>query len=216
MLTSSFAVSSNTAPKARGVYIEEGPEIYIDQTVHLIATASDPDEDQIFYKFLIYRETVGIDWEAITGWQRENWTTYKLDALDYETLAVKVQIRDGKHAGDESFDDEKENIFEISRAALASVTPSLPSPKANETTIVFSAVGNKTSQIYYRFWLRGPGTGNVWRDMTGWQAKNSWSWRTADCDIGSNQVKCQAVDDPAMWNDSDTAGREIVISYTIA
>jgi len=212
----SFAVSSNTAPTARGIYIEEGPDLYIDQTVHLIATASDPDEDQIFYKFLIYRETVGIDWEAITGWQRENWTTYKLDALDYETLAVKVQVRDGKHAGEESCDDEKENIFDISRAALTSVTPSLPSPKAHETTIVFSAVGNKTSQTYYRFWLRGPGTGNVWRDMTGWQAKNSWSWRTADCDIGSNQVKCQAVDDPAMWNDSDTAGREIIIGYTIA
>jgi hypothetical protein len=95
------------------------------------------------------------------------------------------------------------------------VTPSLASPQANETTILFTATATKTSNLKYRFWLKGPGTASVWVDKTGWQRANSWSWRTLYCDTGANQVKVQVVDDPALWDDADVTGRETILDYTI-
>lgn len=212
----SYTISSNTAPDITSVYVEETDPYYVGQKIHVIASATDANNDPILYRFLVYRETPGIGWEAITGWQDRNNVVLELDRLDYDVLSIKCQVRDGYHAGEGSFDDEASTAITVARASLSSLTPSLASPKAHETTIVFTAASNKTSQIYFRFWLYGPGTGNVWRDMTGWQQKNSWSWRTLDCDIGSNQVRCQCVDDPDFWDDGDTTGRQTTISYTIS
>lgn len=212
----SYTISSNTAPDITSVSVQESGDCFVGQKIHLIANATDADSDSILYRFLIYRETPGIGWEALTGWQDRNWVIIELDRLDYETLSIKCQVRDRRHAGEGSYDDEASTTVDVYRAAVSSLTPSLASPKAHETTIVFTAAANKSSQIYYRFWLYGPGTGNVWRDMTGWQQKNSWSWRTLDCDIGSNQVRCQCIDDPDFWDDGDTTNRQTTISYTIS
>jgi len=212
-----FVISSNSIPAINDLYCNESLEThYVGHKIHIVANASDTDGDKLLYKFLIYRESVGAAWEQITGWQEKNWLLYELDKTDYESINFKVQVRDGEHAGEESYDAEDTLLVNVARASLSSLTPSLASPKAHETTIVFTAAATKSSQIYYRFWLYGPGTGNVWRDMTGWQQKNSWSWRTLDCDIGTNYIMCQCVDDPDYWDDGDTTGRQSSITYTIS
>jgi hypothetical protein len=210
-----FAVSSNTAPTINSVYVNEPGDPFVDDKIHVVASAADTDGDQILYKFWLYREAVGASWEQLTGWQTENWILYQLDRMDYETISIKCQVRDGKHAGEESFDAEESTMINVRRAAITSVTPSLASPKAHENTIVFSVLANKTSKIYYRIWQKGPGTGSAWRDMTGWQTKNSWSWRTLACDIGTNYVRAEVCDSAESWDDADTASRRTDITYTI-
>ena len=213
----SYTVSSNTAPTIGCLYVNESGIHYVGDKLHVVADASDADGDKILHKFWVYRETVGGVWEQLTGWQEKNWVLYEIDKMDFEMISFKVQVRDGKHAGEESFDAEESGPVDIARASLTSLTPSLASPQAHENTIVFTAVANKTMGIYYRFWQKGPGTAAVWRDMTGWQQKNSWSWRTLACDIGTtNQVKVQVCDDPDEWMDSDTTAREITVNYTIS
>jgi hypothetical protein len=81
---------------------------------------------------------------------------------------------------------------------------------------VFSVLANKTSKIYYRIWQKGPGTGNAWRDMTGWQAKNSWSWRTLACDVGTNYVRAEVCDSAETWDDADATSRRTDTTYTIS
>jgi hypothetical protein len=211
-----FVVSDNSIPAVNSLYCNESGTHYVGDKVHIVANASDPDGDKLLFRFWIYRESVGVAWEQLTGWQEKNWLLYELDETDYGTITFKAQVRDGKHAGEESYDAEKTLALSVSRASLTSVTPSLSSPQAHENTIVFTAAANKTAGIYYRFWQKGPGTGNVWRDWTGWQQKNSWSWRTLACDVGSNQVKVQVCDDPDTWNDGDTTGRETTLNYTIS
>ncbi len=205
---------SNSPPEIASVSFEEPGPYYIDEKVHVIASASDTDGDQILYRFYIKRSDAAL-WEALTGWQKQNWTDYTIDKLDYSSLQIKCQVRDDLHAPENSFDDEAESTIEISRASLSAVTPSLACPQANETTILFTATANKSTNIKYRFWLKGPGTGGVWVDKTGWRSANSWSWRTLYCDSGINQIKCQAVDDASLWDDADVTGREIVLDYTI-
>jgi len=203
----------NSPPTISEVSFEETGPYFVDLLVHIIATATDPDGDQILYKFFIKRSS-GL-WEALTGWEKKNWVNYTIDKLDYPNIDIKCQVRDGLHSLENSFDDEETASIDISRASLVSVTPSLSSPQANETTILFTATANKTMNIRYRFWLKGPGTGDVWVDKTGWQTGNSWKWRTLYCDVGTNQIKVQVADDPALWDDSDTENREITLSYTI-
>lgn len=211
----SYTISSNTAPTINDVYCKESGTFCVGDKIHLVALASDSDGDLILYKF--FRSSNGVLWEVLTDWQIESWIVYELDKTDYGALFIKAQVRDGKHAGEESFDAEiSSGQISVQRASLTSVTPSLASPKAHETTIVFSALANKTTKIYYRFWQKGPGTGSVWRDMTGWQQKNSWSWRTLACDVGTNYVRVEVCDDPDTWNDSDTTSRRIDTTYTIS
>ncbi len=212
----SFAVSSNTAPTISSVYVNEPGDPFVDDKIHVVATATDTNGDLILYKFWLYRETVGASWEQLTGWQSENWILYQIDRMDYETISIKCQVRDGKHAGEEGFDAEADVAITVQRAAITSVTPSLASPQAHENTIVFSVLANKTSKIYYRIWQKGPGTGNAWRDMTGWQTKNSWSWRTLACDVGTNYVRAEVCDDAESWDDADTTSRRTDTTYTIS
>ena len=211
-----FVISDNSIPAINSLHCNESGTHYVGDKVHIVANASDPDGDKLLFRFWIYRESVGAAWEQLTEWQEKNWLLYELDEPDFETITFKAQVRDEKHAGEESYDAEKTLVLSVSRASLTSVTPSLSSPQAHENTIVFTAATNKTAGIYYRFWQKGPGTGNQWRDWTGWQQKNSWSWRTLACDVGSNQVKVQVCDDPDTWNDGDTSGREITLNYTIS
>jgi hypothetical protein len=204
----------NSPPTISGVSFEEQSPYYIDQKVHIIASASDADGDQILYRFYIKRSGAAL-WEALAGWDKKNWTGYTIDKLDYPSLDIKCQVRDNLHASENGFDAEAESTIGISRASLSAVTPSLACPQANETTILFTATANKSTNIKYRFWLKGPGTGGVWVDKTGWRSTNSWSWRTLYCDFGLNQVKVQVVDDASLWDDGDTTGREIILDYTI-
>lgn len=206
---------TNSPPTISDVSFEEAGPYFVDQKVHIIAVATDPDGDQILYRFFIKRASSSL-WEALAGWGQKNWLYYTIDKLDYPGIDIKCQVRDGLHELENSFDSDKTATITISRASLTSVTPSLSSPQANETTILFTATANKTMNIRYRFWLKGPGTGGVWVDKTGWQTGNSWKWRTLYCDVGANQIKVQVVDDPALWDDADTTGREIILDYTIA
>ncbi|MBC7121365.1 MAG: hypothetical protein A4E48_00023 [Methanosaeta sp. PtaU1.Bin060] len=205
---------SNSPPTIISLSFEEASPYFIDQRVHIIADAADVNGDQILYKFFIKRTGAAL-WETLCDWQKENWISYKLDKLDYPSLQVKCQVRDDLHAPENSFDAEATATITISRASLISVTPSIASPVPNETTVSFVAVANKTANIRYRFWLKGPATANQWQDKTGWQRANSWAWRTLYCDTGLNQVKVQVVDDPQLWDDADTEGRELILDYTI-
>lgn len=205
---------SNSPPTIASVSFEETGPYFIDQRVHIIADAADTDEDDIVYKFFVKRTGAAL-WEALCDWQKKNWISYQIDRLDHPSLQVKCQVRDDLHAPKNGSDDEAESTIEISRASLSAVTPSLACPQANETTILFTATANKSINIRYRFWLKGPGTGGVWVDKTGWRSTNSWSWRTLYCDAGANQIKVQVADDASLWDDGDTTGREIVLDYTI-
>lgn len=204
----------NSPPTIAGVSFEEPGPYFIDQRVHIISAAIDADGDQILYRFFIKRTGAAL-WEALCDWQKENWISYKLDKLDYPGLQIKCHVRDDLHAAKNNFDAEATATITISRAALNSVIPSITCPVPNETTVTFVATANKSSNIRYRFWLKGPNTASHWQDKTGWQRANSWAWRTLYCDIGANQIKVQVVDDPTLWDDADTTGRELILDYAI-
>jgi hypothetical protein len=217
--TASFTVSTNTAPWIavnQRVLNESGSNIFVGDKIHVAAQAVESNPEATYYKFFIFRGAVNVVWEALTDWQKLNAISYTVDKMDYGTLTFRIWARDGQHAAEDSYDGQETIAATILRAAITSVTPSLASSQAHETTVVFSTLANKTTKIYYRFWLKGTGTGNVWRDMTGWQARNSWSWRTLACDIGTNYVRAEVCDNPDTWVDSDVTNRQNDTTYVIS
>jgi hypothetical protein len=68
------------------------------------------------------------------------------------------------------------------------VTPSQASPKAATSEIVFTAIASPNQGLEYRFLINGPGTGGVKRDMSEWQSRNSFSWRTTEADVGVSTI----------------------------
>jgi hypothetical protein len=101
-------------------------------------------------------------------------------------------------------------------SCILTLTSSVASPQAAGQEIIFVAAATPSQGLEYRFLLNGPGTGSVARDMTGWQAKNSWSWRTLACDIGTNYVRAEVCDSPETWDDADTIGRRTDTTYVIS
>jgi hypothetical protein len=72
------------------------------------------------------------------------------------------------------------------------LTPSIASSQAAGTEVVFTATATPSQGLEYRFLVNGPGTGSVTRDMTGWQTRNSFSWRSRDQDVGASVITVQA------------------------
>ena len=71
------------------------------------------------------------------------------------------------------------------------LTPSIASSQAAGTEIIFTATATPSQGLEYRFLVTGPGTGFVARDMTGWQTRNSFAWRSRDQDVGASVITVQ-------------------------
>jgi hypothetical protein len=87
------------------------------------AEAADPDNDPILYMFFL-------NGTAVTDWMPENqwvWT-----AAVAGTSQIEVRVRDGQHAGPESFDNSSTAEFTINVPVLA---PEIPIPE-NVTPVV--------------------------------------------------------------------------------
>ena len=92
-----------------------------------------------------------------------------------------------------------------------SLTPSVASPQAAASEIIFIAAATPSQGLEYRFLVTGPGTGSVARDMTGWQTRNSFSWMTCDQDVGASVITVQV----RGGTSKGAADQSTTASYTI-
>lgn len=50
-------------------------------------------------------------------------------------------------------------------------------------------------QIFYKFWLKGPSTGDNWKETTTWTKSNHWIWKPQRSDLGRYQIKVEIRDE---------------------
>ena len=98
---------------------------------------------------------------------------------------------------------------------INSLTSNKYSPEFVHSTIIWtaSALDNEKDTMLYKFWLKGPATGNTWNTMTSWTSNNSWIWGTSSEDVGENQIKVQVRDGKHAGADGFDA--EKTASFTI-
>jgi hypothetical protein len=73
-------------------------------------TASDPDNDTIYYKFWVNGPKTGGAWQILQDWSPANTCYWRTDEKDVGQSDVRVWIRDGKHAGAEDKDASREYL----------------------------------------------------------------------------------------------------------
>ena len=63
-----------------------------------------------------------------------------------------------------------------------------PQPAGTSITWVAYAEDPDGDMLYYRFWIRGPSTGNSWAVMQDWGTANTWTWHTSSADIEDTDI----------------------------
>ncbi len=71
-----------------------------------------------------------------------------------------------------------------------SLTPNKPEPQPAGTAITWSASATEPDgdTLHYRFWIRGPSTGDTWTIIRDWSTDNTWTWLTTTADIGDTDI----------------------------
>lgn len=170
------------------------------------AKASDPEGDEIAYRFLVDgNEAQG--WSASNSW---SWDTASAAPGDHE---ITVQARDGRHASESSSDSFKAASFAISAAnknelpAISSLEPDPASPQAQGATVVWKATAQDPDgdQISYKFQVNG-------QDKTRWSESATWKWSTKGLYPGDYRIRVLARDGMHASEDSFDSSREATFS----
>ena len=134
------------------------------------------------------------EWSPINQW---TWADAPADAGAY---TVYVYARDGRHASAGGFDSALGAPFVLLSAnqppQLTALTPDRAGPQAAGSTVRWTAAAQDSDrdQILYRFWLKGPATGNAWKIVQDWSTKNQWTWTSAPADVGDYRIYVYARD----------------------
>ncbi|MCJ7443471.1 MAG: DUF559 domain-containing protein [Methanotrichaceae archaeon] len=156
------------------------------------ATAYDPENDILLYRFSLNGPSTNYAWKALTDWIKTNSFTWNTTKSDIGENQIKVQIIDGNHSGIQGFDAEKIMSFAITGLlpVIKSLTPSRPSPQFAGTDISWKAAAYDPLErgIYYRFSISGPSTNEQRSFISSWTTNNRWIWRTKPSDEGTYQI----------------------------
>ena len=171
---------------------------------------------EIRYRFSLNGPRTGSIWQDVTGWTPQAYWLWVVSASDIGANQVKVEVRNAQ--GLPSADASSTASYMILANALpvlSALTPSLASPQAPKVSVSFTAEASDAEGdwILYRFWLNGPGTGNVWQDQTGWQTENRWVWNPRAEDVGTSQVKVEIIDQMHAGRSGYDAS--LTVNYTI-
>ena len=124
--------------------------------------------DTLYYRFFLKGPSTGDVWQQVQDWSTTDfWDWTPSQQGDYE---VNVWIRDGEHAGTDSWDAYRITPFAVNPAPVPnqppvanSLTPDKASPQNAGTSIAWTAGATdpESDTILYKFYLKGPSTGNV-------------------------------------------------------
>lgn len=211
------AVASNSLPTITSLTPNLASPQKQDMDIKVVCIAADADGDEILYKFAVNGPGTGSKLQDVTGWQKQNYLTWKPVKEDIGTSTIYVYIRDGEHAGPGGYDAQASLSYTIAEAIpiISSLTPSLPSPQPPglEIELICTATDADGNELLYKFLHQPPGA-SYWKDLSGWQSRNWTSWKPTLADSGTNGLKVQVIDGKHAEKggyDATTA-----ISYTIA
>ena len=168
-----------------------------DTDIKIVCIAADADHDEILYKFAVNGPGTGSKLQDVTGWQKQNYLTWKPVKEDIGTSTIYVYIRDGEHAGPGSYDAQASLSYTIAQTVpiISSLYPSLasPQPPGLEIELICTASDADGNELLYKFLHQPPGA-SYWKDLSGWQSRNWATWMPTLADSGTNGLKVLVID----------------------
>ena len=155
------------------------------------ASATDPDGDELYYRFWIKGPATGNTWKVMQNWSINNTWTWDTSDTDVGDTDISVWIRDG-HIGYIEKKYYGYTIVEVEnkKPCYGILVPTRTEPQPAGTSITWIAYAEDPDgdTRYYRFWIKGPATGNSWQIKQDWSTNNIWVWDTTAADIGNTDI----------------------------
>jgi len=157
------------------------------------ALASDPDREAVYYKFWLKGPATGNAWKVVQDWSVKNQWIWTSTGYDGGAYSVYVYARDGKHNPDTAYDSALGAAFSLSPnqpPKVTALTPDKKSPQSAGTALTWTAKATDANKdpILYRFWLKGPATGDAWKVVQDWSPSSQWTWTSSGYDGGDYAV----------------------------
>ena len=172
---------SNLPPSKANLYANKSNPQTNDATILWTANASDPENDQILYRFLL-NNSPATGWSEFNIW---NWDTTKTPPGDYR---ITMLARDGKHASPDSFDTSTNATFTLIAPNQIPVPQELKPDKANpqiqgtEVTWTAQAIDPEGDKISYKFLQND-------KEVTDWSLSNLWTMNKYTTSPGDYMIK---------------------------
>ena len=190
-----FIINLNQPPVITGFGTSLGNAQPVGATIRWSATAFDPEGNPVFYRYWLKGPSTEGFWRLVRDWSTDPTWVWPTTFADAGTSEIQLQVRDGLHASPAGWDDDAGALFTVQRPNLPPTLISLGSDKPSSQTagapirwIAKAADPDGGDRLLYRFWLKGPSTGNTWKIVQDWSTKNQWIWSSRPNDGGAYSV----------------------------
>ncbi|MEI8003538.1 MAG: hypothetical protein WCG94_04320, partial [Methanothrix sp.] len=166
------------------------------------AKASDAENNPILYRFFL-NGLPTTDWQSRNQWA---WTAAEGEAQ------VEVQVRDGKHAEQDGFDEQKSATFIVmlpnQKPAIINFGPDKLSPQETGSTITWTVevMDAENDPLQFQFSMDG-------QVMQDWSDSPVWTWTATNEVVGQHAIEAKVRDGKhnAEGDSSKSANFEIVL-----
>jgi len=204
----SFTLSRpNQAPVLQQLKSDKASPQSMGGMITWTASANDPDNDTIYYKFMKNDEDV-------TGWSTSNswvWDTSLEKPGDYR---IAVLAKDDFHASKNAFDSSLDDTFALllpnNIPEVTALKADRSSPQAIGSVITWTAtaVDPDGDEISYKFLAND-------KEARKWSSSNSWVWDTSSATPGEYRIMVQARDGRHAPENSFDSFKDAIITITI-
>ena len=208
IINASFTLSRpNQAPVLQALKSDKASPQSKGGMITWTASATDPDNDKIYYKFMKNDEDV-TDWSASNSWV---WDTSSEKPGDYR---IAVLAKDGLHASKDSFDSSLDSTFALtslnSIPEVTALKADRSSPQAKGAVITWNAIAVDPDgdEISFKFLANE-------KEVREWSSSNSWVWDTSSTTPGEYRIKVLARDGKHASEDSFDSFKDAIITITI-
>ena len=205
IMNASFTLSrANQAPVLQELKMNRSSPQSRGGMITWTASAFDPDNDTIYYKFMENDADV-TDWSPSNSWV---WNTSSEKPGDYR---IAVLAKDGLHASKESFDSSLEGTFALTSPNNSPEVKELkadrssPQAKGGVITWTATAVDPDGDEISYKFLANDI-------EVEGWSSSDSWVWDTSSATPGEYRIKVLARDGKHASKDSFDSSKDAAIT----
>jgi protocatechuate 3,4-dioxygenase beta subunit len=193
-------INQNLPPVITGLVSNVFSPQPIGATVMWRASAMDPEGNTVFYRYWLKGAATGGSWRIARDWSTDPTFVWPTSPADAGTSEIQVQVRDGLHSSPSGWDDDAGALFTVLRPnlppTLVSLKPDKPGSQVAGTPIKWMAIASDPDRepVFYKFWLKGPSTGEAWKVVQDWSTKNLWTWASFGSDRGAYTVYVYARD----------------------
>ncbi|MEI6105045.1 MAG: hypothetical protein WCP70_13995 [Methanothrix sp.] len=189
--------------------------------IDFICVATDADSNPILYRFFLTGPGTANVKMLVQDWSHKNAWQWQPQTVDVGESTIEVQIRDGLHAKEGSYDDNATASYTVTAIAgigtaptITSLAPRLasPQPPGTEIEIIATAAGPNGVELLYKFWHKPPGAN--WKDLSPWGTQNWIRWIPTLADSGTNSIRVDVID--GLHAERGSYDATSTISYTIS